>query len=51
MSGRSGSIVIVSILNQEKVSVEILFFSLLFYHIAIIGPAEEPQYAAKSHCV
>ena len=48
MSERSGSIVIISVLNQEKVSVEILFCSL-FYHIAIIGLAEAPQYAAKSH--
>jgi hypothetical protein len=43
-SERSGSIVIVLSLNQEKSSGEILFCSL-FYHIVIIELAGEPRYA------
>src|SRR2546423_14630853 len=41
-SERSGSIVIVSSLDQERVSLEILFCPS-FYHIAIIEPAREPN--------
>ena len=38
------------ILDQENGSVEILFCPL-FYHIAIIGPAEDPQDASTFICI